>query len=55
MHGAVDPRLAHVTWTLVVEYSVIHVTAFVAFGLVAAWLISSDATPRLLALSVTNQ
>jgi hypothetical protein len=40
MHGAVDPRLVHVTWTLVVEYSVIHVTAFVAFGLVAAWLLT---------------
>jgi len=44
MHGAVDPRLAHVTWTLVVEYSVIHVTAFVASG----WSqhVSSLRTPR---------
>jgi hypothetical protein len=50
MHGAVDPRLVHVTWTLVVEYSVIHVTAFVAFGLVAAWLISAaEREPGLMA------
>jgi hypothetical protein len=41
MHGAVDARLVHVTLTLVIEYSVIHVTAFAAFGLVAAWLISA--------------
>ena len=40
MHGAVDPQLVNATWTLVVEYSVIHVAAFVAFGLVAAWLVS---------------
>jgi hypothetical protein len=50
MHGAVDPRLVHVTRTLVVEYSVIHVTAFVAFGLVAAWLISAaEREPGLMA------
>jgi hypothetical protein len=50
MHGAIDPSLVQVTWTLVVEYSVIHVTAFVAFGLVAAWLISAaEREPELMA------
>jgi hypothetical protein len=50
MHGAVDPRLVNATWTLVVEYSVIHVAAFVAFGLVAAWLISAaEREPGLMA------
>ena len=50
MHGAVDPRLVNATWTLVVVYSVIHVAAFVAFGLVAAWLISAaEREPGLMA------
>ena len=49
MHGAVDP-LVNATWTLVVVYSVIHVAAFVAFGLVAAWLISAaEREPGLMA------
>lgn len=50
LHGAADPRLVHVTRTLVVEYSVVHVTAFVVFGLAAAWLISAaEREPQLMA------
>lgn len=50
LHGAADPRLVDVTPRLVIEYSVIHVMAFVVFGLAAAWLISAaEREPQLMA------
>jgi hypothetical protein len=39
LHGATDAELPAITWLLVVEYSVLHVAAFVVVGIAAAWLI----------------
>jgi hypothetical protein len=39
LHGASDIDLPAITWSLVVEYSVLHLVAFVVVGIVAAWLI----------------
>jgi len=38
LHGNFDPRVP-VTWSLVVEYTMLHYAAFIAFGLGAAFLI----------------
>jgi len=50
LHGVADTRLVQVTPRLVFEYSVVHFTAFVLFGLAAAWLISAaEREPQLAA------
>jgi hypothetical protein len=39
LHGATDAQPPTITWSLVAEYSLLHVVAFVAVGIAAAWLI----------------
>ena len=39
LHGASDADLPAITWSLVLEYTVLHLVAFVVVGIVAAWLI----------------
>jgi hypothetical protein len=39
LHGATDVELPAITWSLVAEYSLLHVAAFVVVGIAAAWLI----------------
>jgi Na+-driven multidrug efflux pump len=47
--GLRDPAALHTTARLVLEYTVLHGVAFVAFGLVAAGLLAAaDRDPRLL-------
>jgi hypothetical protein len=50
--GLRDPAALHTTVRLVVEYTVLHWLAFVAFGLVAAGLLAvADRDPRLLSIA----
>jgi hypothetical protein len=39
LHGVTDVELPAITWSLVAEYSLLHVVAFIAVGIAAAWLI----------------
>ena len=41
LHGLRDPMALTMTPRLIAEYSVVHFAAFIALGLVAAWLISA--------------
>lgn len=48
-HGLRDPSALVVTWPLVLEYTLVHGAAFVAFGWLAAGLLAiADREPRLL-------
>jgi hypothetical protein len=48
LHGASGDRVPDVTWALVGQYTVIHVAAFVAVGIVAATLIvAAESEPGL--------
>jgi hypothetical protein len=49
LHGASGAELPMVTWSLVLQYSVVHVGAFIFFGVVAAALIvAAEREPGLL-------
>ena len=48
LHGDLDPRVP-VTWSLVLEYSLLHYAAFIAFGLAGAFLIVAAERERGLA------
>jgi hypothetical protein len=41
LHGASGAEVPAITWSLVVQYSVLHVTAFAVFGIAAAALIAA--------------